>query len=440
MQDLPTLNVLIVDDEKEFGNSMAAIFQREGYGVTYLQDPLKAEKTLSAGDFHIMVSDVRMPGLGGMDLLERVRKQYPELAIIMLTGYPTVENAVRAMRMGAENFLTKPILPDVLLEELKRINICFSERQQGESSDPGILVSNDNAIIHIIDQMTTAAQSKAPVLITGESGTGKELIAELLHQKSSRNKGPFIKVNCAALPETLLDSELFGVEKGAYTGADKSRMGKFEAAHGGTLFLDEIGDMSLSTQAKILRVLQDHQVVRIGGHTVINVDLRIVAATNSNLNELLSQGKFREDLYYRLSVVSCYLPPLRERQGDLDLLLNHFLSIYNRVYGKSIYGFDEKTRNLLISHNWPGNVRELKNCVERACLFCDKDKISINHLPAQYTSTAEEVNLSAQLEKMNRQKILEALDQSNGVRKKAAEILEIDRRTLYNRMKRLGIS
>ncbi len=419
---------------------MTAIFKREGHDAVYIQDPLAAEQVLSSGGFHIMVSDVRMAGLGGMDLLEQVRKRYPNIAIIMLTGYPTVKNAVRAMKLGAENFLTKPILPETLLTEIDRIGQSLIRHMENNNSEMENFISEDKMVKSIMNQMATVADSKVPVLITGESGTGKELVAELLHKRSSRFSGPYVTVNCAALPETLLDSELFGVEKGAYTGADKSRKGKFETAHGGTLFLDEIGDMSLSTQAKILRVLQEHEVVRVGGQKVIPVDIRIVAATNRNLMELISIGSFREDLYYRLSVVNCQMPPLRERYGDIDLLVDFFLSQFNRIYNKQILGFDNETRKLLASHNWPGNIRELKNCVERACLFCDKEEIQTIHLPAQYTGTRGNLSLGAELEQMNRRKIIEALDQSNGIRKKAAEILEIDRRTLYNRMKRLGIS
>jgi len=434
------LKILLVDDETEFGKTMTAIFTREGYEAVYIQDPLAVDQVLSSGSFHIMVSDVRMPGLGGMDLLEQVRERYPNLAIIMLTGYPTVENAVRAMKLGAENFLTKPILPEILLTEIDRIGQSLIRYSDDENSEMDDIISEDKVVKSILNQMVMVADSIVPVLITGESGTGKELVAELLHKRSSRANGPCVKVNCAALPETLLDSELFGVEKGAYTGADKSRKGKFEAAHGGTLFLDEIGDMSLSTQVKILRVIQEHEITRVGGQEVIPVDIRIVAATNRNLTELIARGSFREDLYYRLSVVNCQMPPLRERRGDIVLLLIHFLSLFNRIYKKQILGFDNKTREMLAAHDWPGNIRELKNCVERACLFCDKDEIQIIHLPAQYTGISGNLSLGAELEQMNRRKIMEALEQSNGVRKKAAEILEIDRRTLYNRMKKMGIS
>jgi len=434
------LKILLVDDETEFGKTMTTIFTREGYDAVYIQNPLAVDQVLSSGSFHIMISDVRMPGLGGMDLLKQVRERYPNLTIIMLTGYPTVENAVRAMKLGAENFLAKPILPEVLLTEIDRIGQSIFRDLDNKNSEIVDIISEDKAVMSILNQMVTVADSTVPVLITGESGTGKELVAELLHKRSSRANGPCVKVNCAALPETLLDSELFGVEKGAYTGADRSRKGTFEAAHGGTLFLDEIGDMSLSTQVKILRVIQEHEITRVGGQKVIPVDIRIVAATNRNLTELITRGRFREDLYYRLSVVNCQMPPLRDRDGDIGLLLDYFLSQFNHIYNKRIVGFEKKTRELLASHSWPGNIRELKNCVERACLFCDSDEIQTIHLPAQYTDIPGNLSLGEELEQMNRRKIMEALEQSHGVRKKAAEILEIDRRTLYNRMKKLGIS
>ncbi len=287
-----------------------------------------------------------------------------------------------------------------------------------------------------------AAQTNAPVLITGETGTGKELIANLVHTAGPRSEHSFVKVNCAAIPETLLESELFGHERGAFTNAIAQRKGKFELADHGTIFLDEIGDMASGTQAKILRVLQEQEFERAGGSETVNVDLRIIAATNKDLPDLIEKGLVREDLYYRLCVISLHLPPLRERQGDVELLMEHFIHQFGERHGKHIAGLEDRTRRFLLDHTWPGNVRELRNCIERAVIFCEGERISLKDLPAQYTELRggrhqEELRMS--FDNLQRRMILQALEKSKGVKSKAADMLEIDRRTLYNRIKKLGL-
>ncbi len=433
------LKILIIDDEKEFGLSLKALIESEGYFVAYEEFPLKVEQRLSKEEFHLLICDIYMPGYGGITLLEEIHKKHPQIAFIMLTGYPSIPNAVTAMKLGADNFFSKPIQPETLLQEIIRIDRSHSWTDAESCALEDKIITGCPEMRQILQEMTKIADSNATVLITGESGTGKELIADLLHFNSPRKGKPCIKVNCAALPETLLESELFGVEKGAYTGAETMRIGKFEAANNGTVFLDEIGDMTFSTQSKVLRVLQDHEFYRVGGNQLIRVDIRIVAATNRDLARLITEGKFREDLYYRLSVVNCYLPSLKSRTGDISLLSEHFLNIFNNIYRKQIKRFSPQTRILMEQHSWPGNIRELKNCVERCTLFCEGDEIVPTHLPFRNTLAVGSISSGAEMEEMNRRQILSALEQSRGVRKEAATLLNIDRRTLYNRMKKLGI-
>ncbi len=360
----------------------------------------------------------------------------------MITGYPTVENAVRAMKYGALNFYTKPLKLPELLREIHEL-AATRARHRSVAPDPSCqLITRNAGMQKILKTIEKAAPTAAPVLITGESGTGKEVAANALHHFSQRADKPFIRVNCAALPDDLLESELFGHEKGAFTGAVKERKGRFELADTGTIFLDEIGDMSLKTQSKILRVIQEQEFERLGGTKSIHTDIRIITATNKNLKKLLALEKFREDLYYRLSVITIHLPPLRERKDDIPLLVDYFIEHFNQVYQKQIRGLREDVRGLFEQHEWPGNVHELRNCLERAIIFCEQDQIGVSELASQYAELIERqpVNTYEEaFESLNREIILDALDKSQGVKKKAADLLNISRRTLYNRMKKLGI-
>ncbi|HTP57668.1 MAG TPA: sigma-54 dependent transcriptional regulator [Spirochaetia bacterium] len=431
--------ILIVDDEKELCASLSEILTEEGFHTLSTSDPRETPAILARTRVDLIILDIRMPGIGGIDLLKIVRKTNPNTKVIILTGHPSIENAVQSMKYGAVNFYEKPPNLKRLLNEIHEFSAAASREQQPVRR----VVTDDPRLKKILQSAEKAAATTAPVLITGESGTGKELIASLVHEAGPRASRPFIKVNCAAIPETLLESELFGHEKGAFTNALSQRKGKFELANDGTIFLDEIGDMSASTQAKILRVLQEQEFERVGGSESIRTDIRVIAATNKDLRALIQKDSFREDLYYRLCVITLHVPPLRERPGDVELLIDHFLRVFSARYGKEIRGLDPQTRELLLAHTWPGNVRELKNCMERAAIFCEEELITLDDLPAQYMElegTHLGDKLQTTFEQLNRSMILEALEKSKGKKSKAADMLNINRRTLYNRMRKLGLS
>lgn len=434
--------ILLVDDELEMCLSLSELLRDEGYATLYVTNPLDVPSLLRQEQIDLILMDVKMPEIGGIDLLKTVKKADASIAVIMITGYPTVENAVRAMKYGALNFYTKPLKLPELLREIHEL-AATRARHRSVVPDPSCqLITRNAGMQKILKTIEKAAPTAAPVLITGESGTGKEVAANALHHFSQRADKPFIRVNCAALPDDLLESELFGHEKGAFTGAVKERKGRFELADTGTIFLDEIGDMSLKTQSKILRVIQEQEFERLGGTKSIHTDIRIITATNKNLKKLLALEKFREDLYYRLSVITIHLPPLRERKDDIPLLVDYFIEHFNQVYQKQIRGLREDVRGLFEQHEWPGNVRELRNCLERAIIFCEQDQIGVSELASQYAELIERqpVNTYEEaFESLNREIILDALDKSQGVKKKAADLLNISRRTLYNRMKKLGI-
>lgn len=442
MDKQPDYRILIVDDEVEMCLSLSEYLSSKGYAARYATDPREVSALLESAPVNLMLMDIKMPEVGGIDLLKVIKKADPDVAVIMITGYPTVENTVRAMKYGALNVYTKPLNLPELLREIHELAAQAVSKPRGKLAESSPIVTQDTEMRELLDIIQKAALTDAPVLLTGESGTGKELAANAFHARSPRARNPFIKVNCAALPEELLESELFGHEKGAFTGAVKERQGRFELAHTGTIFLDEIGDMSLKTQAKILRVIQEQQFERVGGTRAIRTDSRIIAATNKDLEHLIAAGRFREDLYYRLSVITLHLPPLRARRTDIPLLTHYFITQYNAIYRKQIQSLTDEVAGFFQSHRWPGNVRELKNCIERAVIFCEDSQIGVKHLAAQYKKLVEqpptEEYIEA-LEGLNREIILDALDRSQGVKKKAAELLNIDRRTLYNRMKKFGL-
>ncbi len=434
--------VLLVDDEVEMCLSLADVLNAKGYTTHHTTNPLDVPHILERERIDLIIMDIKMPQMGGIDLLKSVKHHNPALPVIMMTGYPTIENAVRAMKYGAVNVYTKPLNLPELVQEIQELAAKFAKKRARSQDSRYTIITKDPAMHAILEMVENAAPTAVPVLITGESGTGKELVAHSLHHLSPRSEKPLIKVNCAALPEDLLESELFGHEKGAFTGALKQSKGRFEQADTGSIFLDEIGDMSLKTQAKILRVIQEQEFSRVGGAAIIRTDSRIIAATNKDMRVLIEQGLFREDLYYRLSVITFQLPPLRKRPQDVMLLVDHFLAHYNQVYHKEIAGVSDEMRWFFCSHAWPGNVRELKNCIERAVIFCQGDTIDVKNLAAQYKEMIDNPpskDYEDVLEDINREIVLNALNKSKGVKKKAAELLKIDRRTLYNRMKKLGI-
>jgi DNA-binding NtrC family response regulator len=430
--------ILIVDDEREMCLSLSEILRSQGFEAIIATDPQTVPALLRKKRADLAIMDIRMPQLPGIDLLKLLKHEQPSLPVIMITGFPSVENAVLSMRYGALNFFVKPLPIRELLQEIQQLAGSPARGGGGEER----IVTRNPRMLGILEEVQRVGPADAAVLITGETGTGKELIASAVHARSGRRDRAFVKLNCASIPDTLLESELFGHERGAYTDAAERHIGKLEAADRGTLFFDEIGDMTVRTQAKLLRVLQDGEFQRLGGQETLRTDVRVLAATNQDIERLLAQGSFREDLFYRLSVVRIEVPALRERKDDLELLVGHFLERFNHRYGREVSGLSPEVREIFQRHNWPGNVRELKNCVERAVIFCDGRTIAPEHLQAQYRRLGESGfpgQLEGARERLDREVIAEALARSQGEKQKAAALLHISRKTLYNRMKKLGM-
>lgn len=435
-----SFTVLIVDDEPKICLTLRDILKREGYDARFCMDPRHVVPALRSAPPDLLLIDVKMPGQDGIDLLRAVRAENPDIPVIMISGHATVDSVVTAMKYGALNFYAKPIDNRKLIVEIEKL--AGTKGVQKPAAGGARIVTQDPAMLKVIELAKKAAPTNAAVIITGESGTGKELVADLIYKHSAREKRPFIKINCAAIPEDLLESEMFGHEKGAFTDATFQKQGMFERAGDGTIFLDEIADMSQKTQAKMLRVLQDGSYTRVGGSLALTAGCRIVTATNKILQHLIGRGLFREDLYYRLSVVTLHLPPLRDRRQDILLLADHFLHDFNERYGKRIQGLSEQVRSLLLRHDWPGNVRELKNLIERAVIFCEEEVIESSVIPEQYQAVNEtdgETPLDMRYQTSARDVILEALRRSGGIKRKAAGMLNIDRKTLYRKMKQYKI-
>ncbi len=437
-------SILIVDDEVEMGLSLAKLFRSEGMECECAAGAAEAHAVLARNPrIRLVFLDVRMPGMDGIAFLRTIKEEFRHCNIIMISAYPSLPDTVQAMKLGATNFFAKPLDLDQLLAEARGLleSGRRGEENGGAEGERGI-ISRDPALLRLKKQIVTAAPTPAPVIITGESGTGKELVAEQLHRLSDRRDRPFIKINCAAIPQELLESELFGHEKGAFTDAKTRRAGKFERADGGTVFLDEIGDMTLSTQAKILRAIQEQEIEPIGGDRLVKIDIRIISATHRDLAGMIAAGTFREDLYYRLSVIGFHLPPLRERGSDVELLIGHFIGQFSAQYGKRIDGVEPEVLESLRRHSWPGNVRELRNCVQRAVIFAEGGRLTMGDLPGQYGRLAEIAGAGGYqtaVHAAEKSVIIHALEKAQGVKWKAADELHIHRKTLYNRMKKLGI-
>jgi len=432
--------ILIVDDKKEMCLSLSELLSSKGYQTLYTVEPTKASMLIEKHQIDLIIMDIKMPKLSGIDLLKQIKRIHFHIPIIMITGYPSVENAIQAMKHGALNFYVKPLKLSELLAEIQQVASTSIVKRDTSARSP--IITRNSKMQEVMEVIKKTAPTNVPVIITGESGTGKELIANSLHYQSKRRDNAFITINCAAIPENLLESELFGHEKGAFTDAIQTRKGKFELANGGTIFLVELGDMNPTAQAKMFRVLQDKEFERVGGGHVIKTDARVISATNKDIHELISQGAFREDLYYRLSVITINLPPLRERKDDILPLANYFLSHFNVLHGKQIKNISDDVVRIFLQHHWPGNIRELKNCMERAVIFCDHEAIEANNLPNQYRDIMEDSSVNPFKEMYNnlsREMIIEALHKSHGVKQKAAELLKIHRKTLYNKMKELGL-
>ena len=423
------------------------VLLKEGYETISVDGGDKALELMSGSSFDLVISDIRMPGMGGMELLSQVKKSSPSTDVILITAYGSIENAVDAMKIGAADYLTKPFKIDELKLVVGRVykqrklsaeNVYLKEELSARHKVEDFIAKNAQ-MVEVLGGLEDVAKAKATVLIQGESGTGKELIARGIHNLSERKEKVFVAVNCAALTETLLESELFGHEKSSFTGAISQRKGRFEIADGGSLFLDEIGEMSTTMQAKLLRVLQELDFERVGGTKTIHVDVRIITATNRDLQEAVREGSFREDLFYRLNVVPIHVPPLRERQEDIIPLSQFFLDKFNKSIGKGLSGFSPDAKGLLISYDWPGNVRELENAIERAVIVAKGEVLEADDLPLSLHPGAgepKEIDFPvSSIKEMERRLILRALKLMDGNRTRTAEILGISLRTLQYKLK-----
>ncbi len=441
--------LLIVDDELSVRDSLAKWFHEEGYDVGTAENASDALTRLAEHSWDVALLDIKMRGTDGIELLGRIREIDPNLVVIMMTGYASVETAVTALKIGAYDYVTKPLDPDEIAHLVKKA-IAHKRTEQenvrlretvAEVSRPEEIVGQSSAMNRVFEAIETVGPTDATVLITGESGTGKELVARAIHHASPRRFHPLVVIHCGALTETLLESELFGHEKGAFTGAQYRKKGKFEIAEGGTVFLDEIGDINLKTQTDLLRVLQEHEIVRVGSNQPIKVDFRCVAATNKNLEQLIEEGKFRPDLYYRLNVFHIELPALRERRDDIPALVNHFVHKFSQQMNKRITRVAPAAMNLLQQQPWTGNIRELENAVERAMVVAQEPELREQDFVFKAAAVNGNSNAgSTTLEEIEKNHILHVLEQTNWNQTRAAEILDIDRVTLHHKLKKYGWS
>ena len=449
-----TRRVLVADDDESSRTGLAALLTGWGYAVEQAGDGEQALELARATQPSVVITDLIMPGLDGLDLLRALNEELPYAAVILLTGQGSIDTAVAAMKEGAYDFLTKPVevarlkllIPKAAEKAEALREVAVLRRRVKQLWGLGRLVGTSPAMQAVHRLIELAAPTPAAVLITGESGTGKELVARTLHELSPRSRGPFVAVNCAAIPETLLESEIFGHEKGAFTGALERRQGCFELAHEGTIFLDEIAEMSVALQAKFLRILEDGMVRRLGGKNEVKVDVRVLAATNKDPEQAMKAGTFREDLYYRLNVVSLAMPPLRQRREDIPLLVQAFLEEFNTKYDKHITSVDEQALSLLMAHPWPGNVRELRNCIERATIVCDGTLIGAAHLPSSPAARPAAApapgaatvafTVGTNLEDAERVLILKTLAAAGNNKTQAAHTLGISLKTLHNKLRR----
>lgn len=438
--------VLIIDDEKNIREGLGAALELEDYTVALASDGKEGIERIQKGDIDLVITDLRMPKISGEQVLAKITAENPGIPVIVLTGHGSIDSAVDAMRNGAYDFLTKPLNLDQLILIVKRalqgreLALKHKELQEELNSRKSFesIIGKSAEMQRIFETVRKAAGSKASVLITGESGVGKELIANALHNLSPRRENSMIKVHCAALSESLLESELFGHEKGAFTGAVARKRGRFELAHGGTIFLDEIGEIDQNVQIKILRVLQDKRFERVGGEETVEVDVRLITATNRDLEKEVAEGRFREDLYYRLNVVHIHVPPLRERRDDIPLLITAFLQEFAQENGKTIEGIDARARAALYKFDWPGNIRQLRNCLESAVVMCSGSIIKLEDLPPTIAGSGEADSIAvpagitmAEAEKII---ILQNLAINKGNKSKTADILGIGRKTLHRKL------
>lgn len=445
--------ILVIDDKKEHATATAEALQKVGYRCLVATSGKEGLKIIETGDVDIVITDLIMHDVDGLQILKTTKERLPEAEVILITGYGTVETAVDAMQKGAATYLLKPININHLRAEVSKLvekqglvrNNKELHKQLDEKFGLSGIIGNSPKMQKVLSIVKQISGTTATVLITGESGTGKELIAKTIHNNSPRKNNPMVVLNSAAIPENLLESELFGHEKGAFTGALYQRKGKFECAHRSTLFLDEIGDMPLSTQVKLLRVIEDGVITRIGSNESIEVDVRLIAATNQDLEKLIKEGKFREDLYFRLNVVSIKLPSLRERLEDIPLLIDAFLREYSQIHNKKISHISPEARKILYKYPWPGNVRELKNCIESMVVVSTKDILDVEDIPDHILQRSDEASPTPRLvagmtvEEAERELIKNTLATVGGNREEAAKMLGIGERTLYRKLDRYGL-
>ncbi len=452
--------ILVIDDNETLREGMAISLSRAGHAVTAAASGAEGLAAAEKKRFDLTVTDLKMDGVDGLEVVARLRARDPDAAVLIVTAFGTIESAVEAMKRGALDFLTKPFSPEVLrvkvdkaleLVRLRRETGALRERERARDVaagpfDVGSLVGSSAPMLALLSAVRRVAAAETTVLVQGESGTGKELIARAIHDLSGRRDGPFVGVNCAALPEGLLESELFGHERGAFTGAVKKKLGRFELADQGTLFLDEIGEVPLSLQAKLLRVLQEKEIQRVGGEETLKIDVRIVAATNRKLPAEVARGAFREDLFYRLSIVPLVMPPLRDRPGDVAILAGHFLQKHAPRVNAKVRAISPEAMERLSAYHWPGNVRELENAIERALVFADGERIEPAHLP-DFLAPAPGVlpalrgdrPLPDLLDDIERQLIVQAYEKANGKKTEAARLLGVKTSALYYKLEKYGL-
>jgi len=441
-----SFRLLVIDDEKNIREGLAESLCGEGYDVVCAENGDEGWEIFSLGDIDLVITDLKMPGISGEEIMRRILSREPGFPVIILTGHGTIEQAVNAMRDGAWDFLSKPVDLDHLSLKVKRAlenrELYFKHRRMEEELErqnqfKSIIGSSRN-MRDVFNTISKAAPAKASILITGESGVGKELVADAIHELSPRKEMPLVKVHCAALSASLLESELFGHEKGAFTGAVSRRKGRFELASGGTLFLDEIGEIEQNIQIKLLRVIQEKKFERVGGEQTVEADVRIIAATNKDLKTEIEKGNFREDLYFRLNVVTINVPPLRERKDDIPLLAASFMKEFAQENGKAIGSINEKARSRLYAYEWPGNIRELRNCIESAVVMCQSNVITIDDLPPALRDASDEgwirIRQGSTMEECQRIIIQETLSGCKGNKSKTADILGIGRKTLLRKL------
>ncbi len=447
--------IWIIEDDRTIREAIEVILKKDGHAVRVFRS---AEEALNGveGEPELLISDYKLPGMNGIELIRHFKSKSPAMESIVITAFGSIDLAVEAIKQGASDFLTKPFSPDELMLKVHQLSTLSRVKEQTQYLEEEMrsafsdyeIVGNSEEMKRIYALLSKVSKSESTVLIQGESGTGKELIARFIHHNSRRNHGPFIKVNCAALAEGILESELFGHEKGAFTGSIRQRKGRFELAHQGTIFLDEIADLATGVQVKLLRVIQEGELERVGGEQTLHVDVRIIAATNRKLSEMVQQSEFREDLYYRLNVIPIDLPPLRKRKSDIPDLVIFFLKRLARDNKRTEITIEPEAMQLLLDYPWPGNIRELENVLERAVVLCDSDRITVHELPFVHESSPSlagkpvqlfDGNLDDRLADMEKQLLLKAMQDAHGVKTRAARSLGIKTSTLYYKLEKYGL-